>query len=59
VDEVTRDGTRWISDTKVNGKSVLRMMVVSYLTEEPHLRGLQNALEAAVDKLALTNRLFA
>ena len=59
VDHVTRDGTRWISDTKVNGKSVLRMMVVSYLTEERHLRGLQDALEAAVDKLGLTKQSFA
>src|SRR5262249_36282684 len=59
VDEVTRDGTRWISDTKVNGKSVLRMMVVSYLTEERHLRGLQEALEAAVEKLRLASGLFA
>jgi len=47
VDEVTRDGQRWISDTLVNGQSVLRMMVISYLTEERHLRDLQIALEAA------------
>jgi glutamate/tyrosine decarboxylase-like PLP-dependent enzyme len=47
VDEVTRDGQRWISDTLVNGRSVLRMMVISYLTEERHLRDLQIALEAA------------
>ena len=47
VDEVTRDGQRWISDTVVNGRSVLRMMVISYLTEERHLHALQNALEKA------------
>ena len=35
---------RWISETIVKGQSVLRMMVISYLTEERHLLGLQNAL---------------
>ena len=47
VDAVTRDGQRWISDTVVNGRSVLRMMVISYLTEERHLEALQSALETA------------
>jgi aromatic-L-amino-acid/L-tryptophan decarboxylase len=47
VDRVTRDGRRWISHTRVNGASVLRMMVISYLTEERHLRDLEDALEAA------------
>ena len=44
VDAVTRDGRRWISETRVNGKSVLRMMVISYLTDEHSLEGLQQAL---------------
>jgi glutamate/tyrosine decarboxylase-like PLP-dependent enzyme len=47
VGAVTRDGKRWISDSVVCGKSVLRMMVISYLTEERHLRDLQTALVAA------------
>jgi len=47
AEEVTRDGQRWISDTVVNGNSVLRMMVISYLTEERHLHDLQVALETA------------
>jgi glutamate/tyrosine decarboxylase-like PLP-dependent enzyme len=47
VDEVTRDGRRWISDTVVNGENVIRVMVVSYLTGERHLRALQEALQAA------------
>jgi glutamate/tyrosine decarboxylase-like PLP-dependent enzyme len=51
VEEVTSDGTRWISDTRVNGGSVLRMMVVSYLTEQRHLDELQGALVAAVAKV--------
>ena len=38
VDEVTRDGKRWISETVANGHSVIRMMVISYLTGENHLR---------------------
>jgi glutamate/tyrosine decarboxylase-like PLP-dependent enzyme len=53
VDEVTRDGRRWISETKVRGRSVLRMMVISYLTEERHLRGLQEALEAAATSVGV------
>jgi glutamate/tyrosine decarboxylase-like PLP-dependent enzyme len=54
VEEVTRDGRRWISETRVNGSSVLRMMVISYLTEERHLRELGNALTEAATRLALT-----
>ena len=47
VERITGDGQRWISDTVVNGASVLRMMITSYLTEERHLLGLQSALEEA------------
>jgi glutamate/tyrosine decarboxylase-like PLP-dependent enzyme len=54
VEEVTRDGRRWISETRVNGSSVLRMMVISYLTEERHLRELGNALTEAASRLPLT-----
>jgi hypothetical protein len=43
VEEVNRDGSRWISETLVKGQSVLRMMVISYLTEERHLQGLETA----------------
>ena len=52
VDEVTRDGKRWISDTVANGHSVIRMMVISYLTGENHLRELEKALINAVRVLA-------
>lgn len=52
VDEVTRDGRRWISETRVNGNSVLRMMVISYLTEDRHLRELKTALTEAAARLA-------
>ncbi|HWZ84019.1 MAG TPA: pyridoxal-dependent decarboxylase [Terriglobales bacterium] len=47
VDDVTRDGQRWISETIVDGESVIRVMVVSYLTEERHLEALQRALVIA------------
>ena len=50
--EVTRDGQRWISDTIVNGKSALRMMVISYLTEEQHIRDLQEALQSAAETIS-------
>jgi aromatic-L-amino-acid/L-tryptophan decarboxylase len=53
VDDVTRDGGRWISETIVKGQSVLRMMVISYLTEARHLRGLENALTKAANDLSL------
>ncbi len=49
VREVTRDGKRWISTTVVNGRSVIRLMIISYLTGHPHLEELMIALtEAAV-----------
>ncbi|MDP9267745.1 MAG: pyridoxal-dependent decarboxylase [Acidobacteriota bacterium] len=47
VEEVTRDGRRWISLTNVNGRSVIRMMIISYLTGESHLHDLQQALVVA------------
>ena len=51
LDSATRR-RRWISETKVNGNSVLRMMVISYLTEERHLGELGKALSAAASKLS-------
>ncbi len=51
VDEVTNDGQRWISETVVNGRSVIRMMVISYLTEERHLEDLEIALSRAAHPL--------
>ena len=53
VDAITADGQRWISATQVAGRSVLRMMVISYLTEERHLHGLEQALTAALKTMAL------
>jgi aromatic-L-amino-acid decarboxylase len=50
VDDVTRDGRRWISLTRVRGRSVIRFMIISYLTEERHLDELWLALERAADK---------
>ena len=50
VHEVTRDGRRWISTTLVNGQSVMRMMVISYLTAHRHLEDLMIALAGAAQK---------
>jgi glutamate/tyrosine decarboxylase-like PLP-dependent enzyme len=47
VHEVTRDGRRWISTTVVNGRSVIRMMIISYLTGHRHLEELMIALTEA------------
>jgi glutamate/tyrosine decarboxylase-like PLP-dependent enzyme len=51
VEDVNRDGQRWISQTVVNGNNVIRVMVISYLSEQRHLQELQTALEAAARKV--------
>ena len=53
VHEVTDDGQRWISSTVVGGRSVIRMMVISYLTGHRHLEELMIALTEAAKKLPL------
>ena len=53
VESITQDGQRWISETVVNGQSVLRMMIISYLTEETHLQELEAALTDAAATLIL------
>ncbi len=53
VESITQDGQRWISETVVNGQSVLRMMIISYLTEETHLQELEAALTNAAATLIL------
>ena len=53
VHEVTCDGRRWISTTLVNGQSVIRMMVISYLTAHRHLEELMIALSDSARKSAL------
>jgi glutamate/tyrosine decarboxylase-like PLP-dependent enzyme len=52
VEEVTRSGQLWISETLVNGTSVIRVMIISYLTEQRHMQALQSALTAAAERLA-------
>jgi glutamate/tyrosine decarboxylase-like PLP-dependent enzyme len=52
VHEVTRDGRRWISTTLVNGQSVIRMMVISYLTGHRHIEDLMIAVTEAAKKHA-------
>jgi glutamate/tyrosine decarboxylase-like PLP-dependent enzyme len=53
IDEFNRDGRYWISRTHVRGKSVLRMMIISYLSTAEHVVGLQQALHAAAERVAL------
>jgi aromatic-L-amino-acid decarboxylase len=50
VEEVTRSGERWISTTAVAGRSVIRVMIISYLTEARHLDALWKALHEAAQK---------
>ena len=52
VNEVTRDGRRWISTTLVGGQSVIRMMVISYLTGHRHLEDLMITVTEAAKKYA-------
>jgi len=54
VQEVTREGRRWISSTQVQGRSVIRMMVISYLTSHRHLEELMIALTEAAVKQAIS-----
>jgi glutamate/tyrosine decarboxylase-like PLP-dependent enzyme len=56
VHEATCDGRRWISTTFVNGRSVIRVMVISYLTEKRHLDELQDVLVKSVQHSALEHR---
>jgi glutamate/tyrosine decarboxylase-like PLP-dependent enzyme len=56
VQEVTRDGKRWISTTVVNGRSVIRLMIISYLTGHSHLEELMIALTEAAKKLGTLQR---
>jgi glutamate/tyrosine decarboxylase-like PLP-dependent enzyme len=49
VQEATRDGQQWLSTTRVQGRSVLRMMVISYLTEERHIDALAARLHQAAN----------
>jgi glutamate/tyrosine decarboxylase-like PLP-dependent enzyme len=44
VENFTADGQKYISDTLVRGQSVLRMMIISYLTEERHVIELERRL---------------
>jgi glutamate/tyrosine decarboxylase-like PLP-dependent enzyme len=47
VDQITRRGERWISLTRVNGRSVIRLMVISYLTTGEHIEALWSGLQSA------------
>jgi glutamate/tyrosine decarboxylase-like PLP-dependent enzyme len=51
VQAVTADGNRWISETLVNGRSVIRVMVISYLTEQRHMDALAQALTTAATQI--------
>src|SRR5260370_38194698 len=53
IEEVNRDGQRWISAATVNGQSVIRTMVISYLPKERHIKDLQASLVAAYCRLRL------
>jgi len=53
IEEFNRDGHYWISRTHVRGRSVLRMMIISYLSAAENIAGLQQALQAAAEKITL------
>jgi glutamate/tyrosine decarboxylase-like PLP-dependent enzyme len=53
IEEFNRDGRYWISRTHVRGESVLRMMIISYLSTAEHLAGLQEALQSAARQVML------
>jgi glutamate/tyrosine decarboxylase-like PLP-dependent enzyme len=49
VNQLVADGKYWISTTVVNGLSVIRLMVISYLTEPHHVDGLWEQLQKAIE----------
>jgi len=51
VDDVTRDGKQWISTTVVNGQTVIRVMIISYLTQQRHLEELLERMHRAADRI--------
>jgi len=51
VSDVTRDGQQWISTTLVNGRTVIRVMIISYLTEQRHLQELLERLHKAAEAI--------
>jgi hypothetical protein len=53
IQQVTRDGRRWISASAVSGRPILRMMVISYFTGYRHLEELMIALTEAAKNLPM------
>jgi glutamate/tyrosine decarboxylase-like PLP-dependent enzyme len=47
VSAIAADGQHWLSTTHIAGRSVIRMMVISYLSEERHLRSFEATLAQA------------
>jgi glutamate/tyrosine decarboxylase-like PLP-dependent enzyme len=52
LDAATEDGKTWFSRTQVNGRNVLRLGVISYLSDEHNVRVLTHALAKASRKVA-------
>jgi len=53
AEEMVRRGWAWISATRLRGATVMRMMVISYATEERHLQRLVRDLERLAGDPAL------
>lgn len=56
VGDVTRDGQQWISTTLVNRRTVIRVMIISYLTEQSHLQELLERLHKAAESNPRTKK---
>jgi glutamate/tyrosine decarboxylase-like PLP-dependent enzyme len=56
VDAVVAEGRRWISVTRVAGRNVIRAMIISYLTAERHLQGLEECLLQAAASASVAAR---
>ncbi len=52
VSTLTEDGEHWISTSRVNGESVLRMMIISYLTRTEHVDALVEKLRTSAQQAA-------
>jgi aromatic-L-amino-acid decarboxylase len=52
VRRITEDGTHWLSTTRVRGQSVLRLMIISYMTGQEQVDALVRRLDLAAQQAA-------
>jgi glutamate/tyrosine decarboxylase-like PLP-dependent enzyme len=56
VEQIVNEGKFWISATSVNGRNMIRLMIISYLTGQEHLEELQQRMQLAAEQILLSQR---